>query len=168
MARPITFSRYFPKTHPKSGEPTYFVEKLWTEWGYDLCTRDLPGQEIRLNNEIYRFLRNDFKPKLHTIRAGKHWKTGDIFSPRIWSDRPYASPQIIIGPDMPFKRVADIEINENGVIVIDGKTYSCEPQEWHPLAMNDGLSNQDLADWFRRSLPFSGQILIWTNKELPY
>lgn len=29
MSRVITFSRFFPKTHPKAGNPTFFVEKFW-------------------------------------------------------------------------------------------------------------------------------------------
>jgi hypothetical protein len=29
MAKVRTFSRFFPKGHPKSGQPTFFVEKFW-------------------------------------------------------------------------------------------------------------------------------------------
>jgi hypothetical protein len=27
--KPILFSRFFPAYHPKKGQPTYFVEKIW-------------------------------------------------------------------------------------------------------------------------------------------
>lgn len=29
MSKVRTFSRYFPKGHPKEGQPTFFVEKFW-------------------------------------------------------------------------------------------------------------------------------------------
>lgn len=38
--------------------------------------------------------------KYHTIRAGNRFKKGDYFSPRIWTDKPYASKQYQFHPDI--------------------------------------------------------------------
>jgi hypothetical protein len=72
MAKVLTFSRTFPKYHPKAGQPTYFVEKFWESIG-------LPDKEYCFNlpDEYQNFLRADSKliwPKHHTIRAGHRFK----------------------------------------------------------------------------------------------
>lgn len=36
--------------------------------------------------------------KHHTIRAGNRFKTGDYFSPRVWSGSPYNSKQLNMRP----------------------------------------------------------------------
>ena len=165
MSRVITFSTKFPKGHPKEGQPTYFVDKIWTELQKYQVDNIVPNNP-ELNDHLYRWLRNDFTPKLHTIRNGKRWKAGDWFSPRIWSGKPYASKQITIAPDIQLVRVADIEISDVGYLSIDG-IYKGLLIGQDELAKNDGLSNIDLNDWFNK-LPFSGQILIWSNKQLLY
>jgi len=165
MAKVITLSRTFPAYHPRKGEPTYFVEKVWTAIGFDKCNSAIPANEASLNNEVYRFLRNDFKPKHHTIRAGKRWKDGDMASLRVWSGKPYNSPQIVIAPDVKL-RVLDIEMPDHGKFIINGKTHEGFGF-WDALAANDGLRLGELYDWFNK-LPFSGQILIWNDTNLPY
>lgn len=172
MSRVITFSRFFPKGHPREGKPTTFVERLWRGLMPEMDIRSFiwSSPDHRKLTELF-FEPEDFQPcqaKIHTIRSGKRWKAGDIFSPRVWSDKPYNSKQIIVCPDLELYKVKDIEINKKGVIMIDGKYYSCDPFCTHPLALNDGLSGQDFRDWFAPSLPLSGQILLWIPKELPY
>jgi hypothetical protein len=100
----ISFSRHFPAQHPKKGEETLFPQKIllslyecglismskMAELGREL---NIPG--IQSINEIRKL---DIKPKGHTIRAGHRWKEGDVFSPRYWSSKPYASKQVCFVP----------------------------------------------------------------------
>ena len=81
MSRVITFSRYFPSYHPRKGEPTYFVDKIWEAVK--------PSVEIMANyyskaNGIHKIFEDNscypckpFTPKYHTIRAGNRWKAGE-------------------------------------------------------------------------------------------
>src|SRR5581483_8638457 len=98
---------------------TYFVEKIWRDY-LDKSSPMFPYWMSRHEKMLGISIRNcyDFKPKLHTVRKGKRWKAGDFFSPRVWSDRPYASKQVVIAPDIKLERVADIEISATGLIVI--------------------------------------------------
>jgi hypothetical protein len=184
MSKVITFSRTFPSYHPKAGQPTHFVGAMNKALGRAhfaphkdyldaliVYNSHLPEElvvDFEYVNSMSFWVWTDLSPKIHTIRSGNRWKAGDWFSPRVWSGVPYDSKQIIIGPDLQIKRVVDIEMSKRGVVTIDGKFYDCRPNEAHPLAYNDGLSGKDLADWFAPYLPFSGQIIIWIDKELPY
>ncbi len=155
MSRVMTFSRVFPSYHPKAGEPTYFVEKIW--------------ESIKMKDPDYisQFIWGDwldqkFEPKHHTIRAGHRWKVGDKFSPRVRSGKPYQSKQIIIAPDIEVKKVWNIRIDYI-VHWIDssGRMFAIDDDE---LAKNDGLGIQDFVDWFdTRNGPFIGQIICWND-----
>lgn len=105
MSRVITFSRQFPGYHPKNGMPTHFVEKALNSFlmgGYNIYPKkDIPVDFLKsLSKEI-------FHPKHHTIRAGHRFKAGDMFSPRVWSGRPYHTKQIIFADDVEVKKVFD-------------------------------------------------------------
>lgn len=169
MSKVITFSRVFPATHPRKGEPTHFVEKFWTSlisMGFDPeeFIDTLPIQQMRfIKDNFVRPKNGNFQPKKHTIRAGNRWKAGDYFSPRVWRGKPYNSPQIIIAPDIEIKRVVDFEIDADGCIWIDSNFCFCP----EILAENDGLSEHDLNCWFSK-LPFKGQIIIWDDTNLLY
>lgn len=168
MAKVITISRVFMQGHPKAGQPTLFVEKIWNS---------LLIADIEVEDYIYEvgkklgyqyaddclYAVDQMEPKHHTIRGSKLRKTGDKVSLRIWSGKPYRSPQIIIAPDVTLT-VKDIEISGvGGWITINGKE-GIMPEI---LAKNDGLSEIDLAYWFGMK-PFSGQLLIWNDDNLPY
>lgn len=170
MSRVITFSRVFPKYHPKAGQPTFFVEKILA------CI--MPKQQnglIDLNDlsENVKVIINDFQLlcspteiKSHTIRSGNRFKVGDKFSPRVWSGKPYASKQIIIAPDIEVKKVWDVTINHAATwfaIFIEGKEFT----EWTLLARNDGLTAVDMLDWFKKDNIFTGQIICW-NETINY
>lgn len=161
MSKVITFSRVFPSTHPKKGEPTYFIEKIWECIG-------LPSKDYSFNlpDEYVIFLRADSSEiwsKSHTIRNGNRWKVGDKFSPRVWSGKPYCSIQIIIAPDIEIKKVFDIEIYPTSEVLINGKFFcSFGSENWHTLCKNDGLNPLDMRNWFSK-LPFKGQIICWDN-----
>lgn len=80
MSKVITFSRYFPKGHPRAGEETYFVEQIYNSIFSLNDWSDAPEQDedyiIPLNLDIIGI-------KHHTIRAGNRWKVGDKFSPQV-------------------------------------------------------------------------------------
>lgn len=135
MAKVITFSRVYPSYHPKANQPTHFVEKLWNahnvhafgeeffmpfEEGVRGLNKDLPYSTISdFLMSISR--REGLKPKIHTIRAGKRWKQGDMASFRVWSGKPYNSRQIIIMPDVEIYDVINIEIDALATVYINGK-----------------------------------------------
>lgn len=131
--RVTTFSRQFPRYHPRAKEPTFFVEKILNKLDkgrYDLSWRKDNYIQVlyKLNEEkiregkltyaqilsFYRSLNKDITDcKPHTIRAGNRWKQGQSFSPRIWSGRPYFDPQIIFAPPMEIKKVWNFEIKDS-------------------------------------------------------
>jgi len=182
MAKVITFSRTFPSYHPKAGEQTYFVEKFWIsliqEGELSIGRVCELSQETGIGDlDIYSIRRLDLKPKHHTIRVGNRWKVGDKFSPRVWSGKPYNSKQIIIAPDIEIKKVYDfkIEVDADYVcILIDDWPFFEENSKFvvntgaiEILAENDGLSVQDLKDWFKWGKPLKGQIICW-NESVEY
>ena len=147
----LTISRFFPATHPKKGEPTYFVEKIMKSYYPDYENNLLP----------------DLQPKHHTIRKGNRWKVGDKASLRYWTGKPYCSPQ---------KEFAQIEIVEVKKI----KIYECfglfvvyindkiiTDNKVGILAQNDGLSYKELKSWFfpknSKHTEFTGQIICWNH-----
>lgn len=174
--RVITFSRTFPAYHPKTGEPTYFVEKILNQFGIDFCTElyaemvlNLNEEKVKrgklTNNQIRSFIHTLIKNrhitdcKRHTIRSGHRWKIGDKFSPRVWSGKPYRSPQIIIAPDIEVKKVWYFEIKNNLIFINNSPISIVEYREL--IARNDGLNYQDFKDWFKFPKPFHGQIICY-------
>jgi hypothetical protein len=176
MARVITFSRYFPFYHPKAGEPTYFVEKIWNglpiQVSYKMICDLNPDKPIDLlwsfwRSIDYSYENDSMTHKHHTIRAGHRWKAGDWFSPRVWSGKPYNSKMITIAPDIQIKKVWPLEINypEPGFVMfsINGM---CMPIV--EIAKNDGLTDDDLINWFmnaKEGEPY--QIICW-NESINY
>lgn len=158
----LTFSRHFPKGHPRQGEPTWFVESVLNS----VMRKDGILNLDDLKPEV-RALINDFalttneKQKDHTLRAGSRFKPGDMASLRVWSDKPYRSKQIVFA-QVEVKKVWEIEISEfwfiNNSILEHGKVIE--------LANNDGLSYDDFIAWFnihpkKKSDVFRGQIICW-------
>jgi len=152
MSKVIIFSQKFPAYHPRKGELTNFVEKFWSSVHADFNFKT-PLKALGLVN-----LDATFDPKSHTIRAGKRWKVGDAFSPRIWSGKPYRSKQITIALDTIIKKVWDFEIRDNEFFV-DGKQLGSLQNV--DLAINDGLHSRDFLSWFQFPKPFVGQIICW-------
>jgi hypothetical protein len=162
----ITFSRTYPSYHPKAGQPTYFVEKVWSsldKLGFpklNSISEDLVPDSILSRLE-------DFQPKHHTIRAGHRWKEGDWFSPRVWSGKPYASKMIQFAPDIQVKKTWDFLLEDDGCIFINGELYAYPNSDFalQPLASNDGLEVVDMMNWFNE--PLDGQIICW-NESINY
>ena len=115
MTKVLTVSRTFPAFHPKAGQPTHFVEKLIESF---LTLGDIEITDEQLKLCSWNVMRPDVWEKWHTIRVGNNWKVGDTFSPRVWSGKPYNSPQITIAPDIRVEKVWPIEMyiqSGNGV-----------------------------------------------------
>lgn len=173
MSKVVTFSRVFPAYHPKAGQPTYFVEQIYNsiyklktgDWS-DAIDLDGTGRSYVVElDHLQKGVKN------HTIRVGDRFKVGDKFSPRIWSGKPYTTKQIIIAPDIEIKKIWKFEIRESdlfidGVLIFDRVTIDYHTQ-LGTLAKNDGLSTDDLLDWFQYPKPFKGQIICW-NENIVY
>lgn len=187
MSRVITFSTHYQKSHPKAGQSTYFVEKIHK--ALDVISRE----PLKVNSGLgllayFNFaVYNECDPKYHTMRSGNRWKVGDKFSPRIWSGKPYASKQIVIGPDIEIKKIWDVRIEVGSwrgygfpqvySLFINGvhksSTVWCYDDNKHyygivgRLAKNDGLTVTDLSDWFaftKKKRVFAGQIICWSEE----
>lgn len=185
MAKVITVSQKFPSSHPKAGQPTHFVEKIW----HSMAPLDTTVSELNKNienNTIKQFLENlefiDYFPKNHTVRLGRRWKTGDMASIRTWGtdinpkskrSGPYHSKQIIIAPDVEVT-VYNIKIDcwKWGI----QPTMPTEIEDEFDLlsageiAENDGLSLDDFMYWFNpkgKKQEIEAQIICW-NKSVKY
>lgn len=170
MAKVITFSRFFPAYHPKKGQPTFFVEKLWNSLhrqqkniftNYYSIIEQNPGNEKAAELFWDSIIMNydNIGNKHHTIRKGHRWKAGDLFSPRVWSGKPYKSPMIKIAPDVMITKVYYVNIFDYNLFV-NGNLF-----DFKTLANNDGLKQEDLEQWFGQN--FEGQIICW-NEAINY
>jgi hypothetical protein len=179
MSKVISLSKTYPAYHSKAGQLTLFAEKFLCSFPPDKMEELIDKYKGTLNLEdLYSHIEN---PKRHTIRSGHRWKEGDMFSPRQWGtdvnpksgrSGPYHSKQIILADDQKLHRVHEITILCESVsdkhILIDGK-WACNWGSFNAkrLAENDGLSHDDLKEWFTKSPEFkkekifTGQILIW-------
>lgn len=190
MSKVLTFSRVFPSYHPKAGQPTHFVEKIWQSLGgptheHAMAFAERPGDYTSSIAWGYRMVDGI---KHHTIRAGQHWKVGDWFRPVVWGNDvnpksgrsgPYHSKQITFAPDIQVKKTWDFEMDACGVCSIakpgEQQIYTfdySEDMDDH-IAANDGLSPEDFYWWFSRSPEFKkkegfeGQIICW-NENIEY
>ena len=132
----LTVSENFPKTHPKSGEPTNFplsikhYDKIHTIRGnYDLWAR-----------------------RFEKINAGEA-----VLSIRVWEGKPYNSKQREIfrydyrrkiGIEKLNMDTFDVGRDDNNDVSLNfkiGKTMVSADL----LAKNDGLSYEDFENWFK-------------------
>lgn len=162
MAKPILFSLTFPSYHPRAGQPTFFVEKIWlllAQKGDAKAETELASfreSEMATQAELF--------PKSHTIRKGHRWKPFEKFSPRIWSGPAYRSKQIAFANELTVQSVWDILILPSYEVFINGQLYGFYGSpEVDQLALHDGLSPQDFRAWFSK-LPFDGQIICWDTE----
>lgn len=158
----LTFSRHFPKGHPKAGQPTYFVEKVFASLK-DIIIPD----PLAIPGFIWAQYEDCKLPKGHTIRSGSRFSPGDMASLRVWSDKPYRSKQIEFA-QVEVKKVWSVEIVISHTwwsFKIDGKFFGGDVAK---IANNDGLELQDFIDWFTihpKSIDreFKGQIICWND-----
>lgn len=121
----LIVSEFFPKTHPRSGEETGFMQSI-----------------------------KDYS-KLHTIRSNYElWKKrfveidkGNAYlSVRIWSGKPYRSKQheIFRFDHTRGIGIEKLELNDFGWMAIGNNNVDVSV-----LAENDGLSESDFKEWFK-------------------
>lgn len=129
----LTVSKQFPKTHKRAGEPTEFVEKIYSiNCGLPFFPYDPKIHTIRSNYELW-------KKRAKDINEGKA-----ILSIRYWGGMPYRSKQV------EFCRLERIGIEklerpDNFFLApIEGKMIN-----WEDVAKNDGLSFDDFCEWFK-------------------
>lgn len=174
----LTFSRHFPKGHPKAGRPTGFVEKVL----YNLVNRKVYtkskavewARETGIDDEhpmcyIDTFDQYDcVYPKAHTVRGGSRFSPGDMASLRVWSGAPYRSKQVEFA-QVEVKTVWPVEIYATEFIFelkVNGVALDKEGQE--RVANNDGLSLIDFYNWFnihpkKKQQVFTGQVICWES-----
>jgi hypothetical protein len=170
----LTFSRHFPKGHPKEGQATCFVEKtLRTLSIPDYWDKFYEWNEEKPIELLKEFASKFYYPtigeKHHTIRSGSRLKADDMASLRVWSGAPYRSKQIEFA-QVEVKHTWDIEIYATGFILemkVSGVLLDKEGQE--RVALNDGLNLIDFYNWFKihpkkTGLRFTGQIISWSDK----
>lgn len=180
MAKVLTFSRFFPSTHPRKGEPTHFVEAILTRLGINYKTggyyvwliQNNPGISDVFLMKFFDSLKSDVYPKSHTIRSHKKpLREGDIINPKCWAGKPYNKTeegywQIKFAPDIEVKKTWDFGMDENGIYSVSG--FYADDETRGRLAANDGLSESDMQFWFmpdiKRPKPFSGRIYCWNNE----
>lgn len=161
----LTFSRYYPKGHPKAGQPTWFVEKI------EACLADIiPGWEMSKTFTLHEWepYYNCTMPKYHTIRSGSRFKPGDMASLRVWSGAPYRSKQVEFA-QVEIKKVWPVEIRirqTSPVMLLDGDRLTFDAVKM--IAGNDGLSIVDFISWFsihpkKNTDGFRGQIICWSD-----
>lgn len=178
MAKVITFSRFFPSYHPKKGQPTYFVEKIWAhlilseKFDWESCESYLCGfwcEGIFSMKKVEECVNTDAL-KIHTIREDSRWKVGDVFSPRVWSGKPYYSKQIVFAPELTITKTEKIGTVMYGDEMrfwkpYEGTDWAHRPDmkqtlsrlETETIAKNDGLLVDDFRAWFKKG--FEGQII---------
>ena len=169
----ISFSRCFPAYHPRKGQRTGFIEKIWHGLDFGASFSDIyelnsnkPAEAISLYNDLLDNIseENEGWIKHHTIRNGHRWKPGMKFKPVCWSGKPYASKVIQFAPEIEVVKTFDISVSVRG----DHKEFSTGSGIITPietLAKNDGLYVNDFLSWFNK--PFSGQIICW-DKSIEY
>lgn len=118
----LLFSTHFPSHHPKAGEETNF----------DTMVPDLEKIHTIRGNYDY------WKPKLDEVNRGEA-----ILSCRIWTGKPYRSPQKEI---CQFTKV-DYEAITMGNFVASVGLNNVHV-DLKVLAENDGLLRTDFVDWF--------------------
>ena len=125
----LTVSKVFPKTHPKAGNTTGFVESLCMLF----TGNNTKIHTIRGNYELWR-------KRAEKINSGEA-----ILSIRYWSGKPYNSKQVEIC------RLEKIGVEK---ILFDDYLYGFKINEQQfsnisEVAENDGLTNNDFEHWFK-------------------
>lgn len=125
----LTISNHFLKGHPRSGQPTNFIEQI----------KD--GRKIHTIRANYLMWKN----VVNYVNAGK-----GILSLRCWAGKPYNSKQIEF-MQVTKSHVEPIIITGNGSSIWLKDRYPAD-YEIEKLAKNDGLSLQDFRDWFTQDM----------------
>ena len=155
----LSISRFFPATHKRKGEETNFTDKIYRLIGDILEEKHGKHALIGIKDKYSINGWWNIEPKIHTIRSNyplwqkrfeKINKGEAVLELYYWSGKPYNSKCITIcqlGKNDGIG-VQRIDINPFGIdynIDFKGWVYG----EGHILSKNDGLSEQDMKEWFR-------------------
>lgn len=159
MTKVITFSRTFPAYHSRAGQPTFFAQKILNQLNLNTIG-EIPDDVKTVFGGVLSFhiVAKAGLKKRHTIRAGNRWNVGDVFSPRVWTGKPYYSKQLQFAPNITIKKVWPFELI-NGEFYLPGASCTTIIQT---IANNDGLTLDDFKEWFNK--PFKGQIICWDDQ----
>lgn len=172
----IKFARKYLKAHPKHGQETFFIEKIWSNDDALSPPYIKPVSTSILEKEFDNYTKNTYHPKGHTIRKGNRWKEGDLFDATVWTADPYHSKVITFAKDIKVVKTHSFEIKDNFIYVDKEKIGGMNKMEdkvfgdyyylygfsnIELIAKNDGLELQDFLDWFKFPEPFDGQIIVW-------
>ena len=97
--------------------------------------------------------------KVHTIRKGLRWQAGDLAE---FCARAQQPDQYAFWPSLPIKLIQRVELTTHELRV-DGRLLS--EAELLALAQADGFATaaELLAFFANEPLPFTGQLLHWTD-----
>ena len=174
-------SRVFPKSHPRAGEPTYFMSKILLNFDLMVFAHEdgveRPSKSCYGTKMACEIVKQDFNPKPHTIRGSYElWKkradkinAGEaVLSLRQWSGEPYKSKQIEF---MQLEKIGVERVkithwkppawDENKSIQKQCVVNLIRPVPPSQLAKNDGLSYSDFDAWFPND--FDGCIIHFTD-----
>lgn len=172
----IKFARKYLKAHPKHGQETFFIEKIWSNDDALSPPYIKPVSTSILEKEFDNYTKNTYHPKGHTIRKGDRWKAGDLFDATVWTADPYNSKVITFAKDIKVVKTHSFEIKDNSIYIDKYKIGGIDKKEDNIfgvpyylygvsnielIAKNDGLELQDFLDWFKFPEPFYGQIIVW-------
>lgn len=130
----LTVSRTFPKNHKRSGQNTWFKEKI-NEAIMPISDEPIMGKKIHTVRGNYEL----WEKRARQINEGKA-----ILSVRYWSGKPYNS-----------KQVEFLQLNKIGVQKLKDPTNFVYAEidggicNWEDIAKNDGLSFDDFCEWFK-------------------
>lgn len=165
----ITFSTEFPKWVDSTDRKTWFPEKIWANFPYEQIRPiwDKIPPEIRDKHFSLFAYEQQIKCdwlKGTTIRAGRRWKVGDKFSPRIWTGKPYNSMQFAFLPELTVLKVEIFERNNYGNFFLNGRFLG--DYQIDKIAEHDGLGPGPFRSWFHQE--FSGQRITFGQAALNY
>lgn len=159
------FSRVFPTTHPKAGQQTFFIEKVWRALGGSPSYVEHYLEETERN---YNINMSNCRPKIHTVRPTPA-KLMRLYDFKVWLDKPYRSSQLTFKYKQTYLSNQKFELIWAGgkrcdimpIIKIDGRSLSAS--EIAEFAINDGFDGVgDFFDWFPKD--FEGYVRHWTDK----
>lgn len=135
-------SKFFPKTHPKAGQDTGFVQNIRRLFSTD----NTKIHTIRGNYSLW-------ENRAAEINGGR-----GVLSIRYWSGMPYRSKQIEI---CALEKIGIEKLDDPSNFVfapVNGKLVN-----WREIAENDGLSFDDFCKWFKDRSKQPMAIIHFTN-----
>jgi len=104
--------------------------------------------------------------KCQTVRPlpARMPKAGDFISLRVWKNKPYRSPQVVL-KEATITEVKTVEIGFNHIAV---DQFHLTPAQQDAFAKSDGFQTSgELMSWFHRThgLPFNGVVIKWATQE---